>query len=311
MEKKIKLKIINNLYPLYGILPVEYVKDIIINDNEEYIKLYNKCVFDIIKYIYQGQTKCIDNILYLTLDENIIELTRLDLHFIKSLNKKLNEKKIYGNLEKYYDKTIFPLPNSNTETNVFSNKSYPTTNYEFFKYEDFDMINWNVYYKYISSEYEKYFNKNYIKYNVIEEQVMNFSTLILELKLEFNRLRPYQSSLIENINIETYNTYAGQTPALPSGHSLQGFLFGAFIYFHFKELFELYKKNYKNKFVQEIILLVDVSKDPGHRRVMSGIHYFSDTISSWIVFRNIINTLKIRSHIKPYYKYLKNRFCEF
>ena len=114
--------------------------------------------------------------------------------------------------------------------------------------------------------------------------------------MSFNRLRPYQSAYVENINIKTYISYAGQTPALPSGHSLQGFLYGAFIYLYFVKYYESLNEI---EFNEEINLLVDVSKETGDRRVMAGVHYPSDVLASWIVFCCIINNLNIKLIIKP------------
>lgn len=126
--------------------------------------------------------------------------------------------------------------------------------------------------------------------------------------MTFNRLRPFQSAFVEDINIKTYISYAGQTPALPSGHSLQGFLFGAFIYLYFIKYYELLNKI---EFNEEINLLVDVSKETGDRRVMAGVHYPSDVLASWIVFCCIINNLNIKIIIKPYYYLLKTKLDEF
>ena len=183
-------------------------------------------------------------------------------------------------------------------------KSYPTTNYEFFKYEDFDTFNWVVYYKYISDKYKTKFNTDAPQYSIIEQNLSMFNKLILELKMAFNRLRPLQSSFIEDIPIKTYITYSGQTPALPSGHSLQGFLFGALIYYNLKKYFDsLNVIDYE----YELYLLVRVCKDTGHRRIIAGLHYPSDVLASWIIFGNILKYLKIDDQVRPYYEMLK---CE-
>ena len=127
-----------------------------------------------------------------------------------------------------------------------------------------------------------------------------FNKLILELKMAFNRLRPLQSSFIEDIPIKTYITYSGQTPALPSGHSLQGFLFGALIYYNFKKYFDSLNT------VDELYLLVRVCKDAGHRRIMAGLHYPSDMLASWVIFGHILKYLKIDDQVRPYYEILES-----
>ena len=151
------------------------------------------------------------------------------------------------------------------------------------------MINWYVYYNYINSKYNEKFLNCPISFNKLYDNISEFKSLILELKMIFNRLRPFQSASVENINIKTYISYAGQTPALPSGHSLQGFLFGGFIYLYFSKYYESLDIN---QFNEEINLLVDVSKETGDRRVMAGVHYPSDVIASWVIFCCIIITYK-------------------
>ena len=66
-----------------------------------------------------------------------------------------------------------------------------------------------------------------------------------------------------------------------------------------------------NLFNEEINLLVDFSKETGDRRVMAGVHYPSDVIASWVIFCCIIDHLKIKLIIKPYYYLLKTKLKEF
>ena len=247
------------------------------------------------------------NILNLLLDPKIItKLTRSDLKIISKTNTKLFDRKKYDGLENYYTTDMFPLSNveKSTDTKLLSakNKSYPKTNYDFFKYEDFDTFNWLVYHKYLTDQAKNYDIK-IEPYDKIESRVQLFNLLILQLKKAFGRIRPYQSSLIENIPIKTYITYAGQTPAIPSGHSCQGFLFGAIIYFYAKQYFELLEPN---TFEKELNLLISVCKDTGHRRIMAGVHYPSDMYASFYIYQNIISSLKISSDVKPYTDELAN-----
>jgi membrane-associated phospholipid phosphatase len=44
---------------------------------------------------------------------------------------------------------------------------------------------------------------------------------------------------------------------------------------------------------------------------MAGVHYPSDVLASWIVFCCIIDNLKIKSIIKPYYYLLETKLNEF
>jgi len=129
--------------------------------------------------------------------------------------------------------------------------------------------------------------------------MLSFNKLILELKQLFGRLRPFQSAQIENIQINTFITYAGQTPALPSGHSVQGFLIGALLFYYGKSYFESLSESTYEK---ELNLLIKISKDTGHRRIMAGIHYPSDMIGSYYVYLNIIKFLDI--NVESYNKRL-------
>jgi hypothetical protein len=304
MINKLKLIFINNPYFSYGILTEDHMEDILQNPNTEYIKLFNDCLIQILKHIYRAKIKRNNDTLYVLLDKDyIINMTRNDLYFIQSINDDLLKKKEYEKLKSYFNTSLISLV-KNKNKNMLFPKLYPTTNYDFYKCEDFEMINWFVYYNYINSKYEEKFLNCPISFNLLNNNISKFRSLILELKMAFNRLRPFQSAFVENINIKTYISYAGQTPALPSGHSLQGFLFGGFIYLYFKKYYESLDET---QFNEEINLLVDVSKETGDRRVMAGVHYPTDVLASWIVFCCIINNLKIKSIIRPYYCLLKSK----
>jgi hypothetical protein len=314
---KYNLKLINDPYNNYGILTEDHLEEIALLgkffNKTEYNNLYNKCLIDISKKIYKGDLTIKKDMLIVKLDPSYIKkMTQNDLFIIKNVGSKLNEKMSYGDLNKFYNKEMFPLSPieklTNEKLKCANNKSYPTTNYEFFKYEDFDTFNWTVYYKYLSEKYMKKFNTEAPKYSLIEKDLFRFNKLILEIKMAFNRLRPLQTSFIEKIPIKTYITYAGQTPALPSGHSSQGFLFGALIYYNFKNYFESLNKT---DFEYELYLLVRVSKDTGHRRIMAGIHYPSDMLASLLIFKNVLKFLKIDKKVRPYYKKLKLELDDF
>lgn len=260
-------------YPKYGILNVDYNDDLDI-DIESYKSLYDKSLSDILQLIST---------------DIITEIIRNQLEIIKSIQHKLYDPIIYENLEDFYDESLCPLPPNDIKK--LSN-SYPKTNYEFFKFEDFDTFNWLVYHRYLSSK----INIS-ISYETIINKITKYNKLILELKKNINLLRPFQSAFIEKINIDTYISYAGQTPSIPSGHSVQGFLFGAFIYYYHKEYFD---NNY-----DDLDLLVRVSYDTGYRRILAGVHYYIDMLGSYLVFNNIIKHNGIYHQIMRYRKYLK------
>jgi hypothetical protein len=317
---KYKLELINDPYNNYGILTEDHLEETALLakffKTNEYIDLYNKCLVDIAKNIYQGKIEIKNDVLRVKLDPSYIKkMTRSDLKIIQNIGHKLHTKLSYGNLKDFYTIDQYPLSPieklTNEKLKCAINKSYPTTHYEFFKYEDFDTFNWIVYYKYISNKYKDTLLNDAPSFSLIESRLGIFNKLILELKMAFNRLRPLQSSFIEQIPIKTYITYAGQTPAIPSGHSSQGFLFGALVYSQLKTYFDLLNKIDKSLFEKELYLLVRVCKDTGHRRIMAGIHYPSDMLASWIIFKHIIIYLNIEDEVIPYYEKLKSELDMF
>ena len=306
---KLELKLINDPYNNYGILAEDYIEEIEILgqyfNSSDYNKLYNNCLIDISKLIYKGNIQIRNNILEVTLNPQYIKkITRHDLQVIQNIGPKINTYVTYDNLKYYYSSDLFPLPPMEKQIN----KSYPMTNYEFFKYEDFYTFNCTVYYKYISEKYKTKFNTDPPKYSIIKQNLYMFNKLTMELKMAFNRLRPLQSSFIEDIPIKTYIAYSNQTPSLPSGHALHGFLFGALIYYNLKKYFDsLNVIDYE----YELYLLVRVCKDIGHRRIMAGLHYTSDMLASWVIFGHILKYLKIDNQVRPYYEMLKDELYNF
>jgi hypothetical protein len=260
-------------YPKYGMLSVDYNDDLNI-DIESYKPLYDKSLSDILQLITPSITT---------------KLIRNQLEIIKLVQHKLHDPIIYENLEDFYDESLCPLPPNDIK---LLSTSYPKTNYEFFKFEDFDTFNWLVYHRYLSSKIDIA-----ISYETIKNEITKYNKLILELKKNINLLRPFQSAFIEKIDIDTYISYAGQTPSIPSGHCVQGFLFGAFIYYYHKEYFD---NNY-----DDLNLLVRVSYDTGYRRILAGVHYYIDMIGSYLVFNNIIKHNGIYYQTTRYRKYLK------
>jgi hypothetical protein len=318
---KIQFKILANPYNNYGFITNDHQKEIDdLNkefDTSKYNQLYNTCVVDIITYIYKGEIILNPDLtnVNIRIDPNYIrKVIRTDLELIAKLNKKLFEKVNYGDLYKFYSPDLYPLPpiikNTDQYMSLTTPRSYPSTHYEFFKYEDFVTFNWEVYHRYLTNKFQTLGirQNNFLSYNQIEKKSQVFNKLIMELKISFNRLRPFQSSQIENIPIIHYITYAGQSPALPSGHSCQGFLFGALVFY--------YGRDYYNTldpviFNDELKLLIRVFKDTGHRRVMTGIHYPSDVIASLIVLKHIINYMGIYSQVQIYIDKLTLALVEF
>ncbi|MEO8369802.1 MAG: phosphatase PAP2 family protein [Candidatus Solibacter sp.] len=107
---------------------------------------------------------------------------------------------------------------------------------------------------------------------------------VVQLKQLFQRPRLYQTSLLlGNRTFEWQEAASSLTPAMPSGHALQGMLWvGAAV----EQLLNA-GEPITDPLRQYLV-------DPGDRRVMAGVHYPSDNLASWLmiflsipfVFRN-------------------------
>ena len=139
MINKFKIIFINNPYFSYGILKEDYRQDILQDQGTEYIKLFNESLVQILQHIYRAKIKLINDTLYVLLDKDyIINMTRNDLYFIQSINNDLLKEKQYEKLKNYYNPSLFSLiKNKNKNENISFPKFYPTTNYDFYKCEDF------------------------------------------------------------------------------------------------------------------------------------------------------------------------------
>ncbi len=314
--QKINLRMRNDPYNQYGILTVDHRQET--NDltqsfsESEYNKLYNNCVLDILKKVYKANISFDKSSNTIDVDlstSEIKERTIKDLKIIKSIQPKLYTKATYSDIGRFYKKEMYPLPPGEKQTNpnpIIISAEYPTTHYEFFKYEDFNTFNWNVYYNYLSDKFAtNNLNAKLTSFDKINATLSPFNKLVLELKDAFNRLRPFQSSYIEKIPIVHHLTYAGQTAAIPSGHSLQGFVMGALLYLNGIAYFNHLKNTSNEKFLSEMDLLIRVVKDTGHRRIIAGIHYPSDMIASYYVYLNVLKHLNIEKEVSTYTKMLK------
>jgi PAP2 superfamily len=108
------------------------------------------------------------------------------------------------------------------------------------------------------------------------------STLDVQLKLVFQRPRPFQVARLQNRSPYSY-TWArtGNTPSLPNGHCLQSVIGGCTAYVALAEE-ELHGK------AASIAVLKQFMVDIGDRRVFAGVHYPSDSLASWYVAFQLI-----------------------
>jgi hypothetical protein len=96
----------------------------------------------------------------------------------------------------------------------------------------------------------------------------------VQWKAQFQRPRAYQMAmLLGNHDFKHEQAITSDSPSLVSGHCLQGLLGGGAV-------IERFLKNPPSAHI--IACLEQWSVDFGDRRVMAGVHYPSDNLSSWI-----------------------------
>mgnify|MGYP003625584108 CR=1 FL=1 len=125
-----------------------------------------------------------------------------------------------------------------------------------------------------------YAKENNLVFNEKEilDTVSQVDSIILKLKLFYNRPRPYQINQHHDIDIKIDDTETAQTPSYPSGHALQGRL----IYKILAELNSDHEEQLKN-----------ISDRVSLARVMRGVHFPTDNeFSDLIVDKYIMPKLR-------------------
>jgi len=112
------------------------------------------------------------------------------------------------------------------------------------------------------------------------------------IKALLQRPRPYQAALMIGYpHFINEVTQTGLTPSACGGHCVQGVLGIGGVYEYFIQSgVDLQEKS------QDSLKLYAV--DIGDRRVMAGIHYPSDNLSSWILFMNLADRVYRNPKIK-------------
>lgn len=160
-----------------------------------------------------------------------------------------------------------------TNTVSYANK----THYELFKLDDKTIHT----YTYITDLLNQRYGLNISK-DVILSELKEYHPVILQAKQAINKLRPHQASVIFNIPIKHLTSYSANTPALPSGHSIQGMLFGALLYKHHRQFFD------NNPSVLESVAIMCM--DIGFRRVIAGLHFPSDHRAGLTFVTMVVNS---------------------
>lgn len=124
--------------------------------------------------------------------------------------------------------------------------------------------------KKIKLPFKRYFKKNELDLRLIDKAkklVDNSSPIILELKLHYNRVRPYK--LASKMNFERQLAFTivplktANSPSYPSGHATQGRLMARYL-----------ADNVPMRHRMEIMKIGDYI---GQSRMLGGVHYPSDT----------------------------------
>ena len=87
--------------------------------------------------------------------------------------------------------------------------------------------------------------------------------LIMDLKVHYQRPRPFQVAYYTEQSLHPMETISGQTPAFPSGHACQG-----------RFLTKVISQDFPNKRVE----LTKLSEQMSKSRIIMGVHYPSDNV---------------------------------
>lgn len=97
---------------------------------------------------------------------------------------------------------------------------------------------------------------------IVAEMHNDIVPLLVKLKFNYNRVRPYQLSFFKGFKLYPYRSKSADSPAYPSGHAYQARIYA-------EVLGNMYPKFYK--------ALADLANDIAWSRLYLGVHYPSDT----------------------------------
>lgn len=148
----------------------------------------------------------------------------------------------------YFLPTLYLYPNNNKEiieVEKFVNDfKYNPSMEDLFKLTDQSVV--NIFVKYVDMDKNELFK--------IEQEITIF---ILALKYLFNRARPKQI----NKNLKVYQSNSANTPAFPSGHSMQAFYLA---------------NKLSKKYPEKKTILYEIAEKCGYARIYAGLHFPSD-----------------------------------
>lgn len=226
---------------------------------------------------------------YKMISEN--EITR----FIDKLYSIINLLNIYSK-EQYledlkliskFNELINNKPNYYKSNEYLNKYGYPETHKDFFLLEDDSLFWLDALIPWLNNK----LSKN-ISVEKVSDILFSYSQFIYYTKDIFNRPRAYQVAKILNTNIMVLPAKSSLTASCPSGHAFQGYLFGTIIYLLYGDELILSDDIFN--------LVLNISRDVGNRRVISGVHFFSDNIVSYYMLRILLELEGIYEKAKPF-----------
>tara|TARA_Y100001937_G_C7129590_1_gene336582 strand:+ start:2798 stop:3523 length:726 start_codon:yes stop_codon:yes gene_type:complete len=97
--------------------------------------------------------------------------------------------------------------------------------------------------------------------DLLEKIQSECGSLIMHLKRDYNRARPFQMAYYTGQDLHPFNTISGQSPAYPSGHAFQSRFLLKIVAFNYPQ--------YKDK-------IKKLAEDIAFTRIVMGVHYPSD-----------------------------------
>jgi hypothetical protein len=117
-----------------------------------------------------------------------------------------------------------------------------------------------------------------------------------QLKRHLQRPRAYQMAKVFGIhNLRYHGAITADTPSIVSGHAQAGMIMGG-------SVIDAWISGGVPVSVESLVAMQQYAVDIGDRRVMAGVHYPSDNISSWILALRLAdavftNPLKVKQHL--------------
>jgi hypothetical protein len=191
------------------------------------------------------------------------------------------------NLIHRFNELIDNKPNYYKSNEYLNKYGFPETHRDFFLLEDDSMFWLESLIPWLNTK----LSKN-ISPDKVSDILFSYNQFIYYTKDIFNRPRAYQIAKILNKNIMVLPAKSSLTASCPSGHAFQGYLFGTIIFLLYGDELSM---------SDDILnLVLNISRDVGNRRVIAGVHYFSDNIVSYYMLRVLLEIEGVYEKAKPF-----------